>query len=58
MSRTRKGRKGLGAEIWSKRPPVKVKGAQPGPYAKRLTHRAERREAKEVIKEQTKCSPS
>ena len=48
MSRTRKGSKGPGYEFWSKRP---GKGRMSsGPYAKLLTHRAERQEGKEEVR--------
>ena len=40
MSRTRKGAKGPGWEVWSRRP---AKTTSPGRETKRLTHRAERR---------------
>lgn len=45
MSRTIRGRKGPGAEYWSKRPHNKY-GQQPGPVAKRATHRTERQQGK------------
>lgn len=50
MSRSRKGSKGIGAEYWSKRPISNKHGAIPGKETKRLTHRAERREAKKQAK--------
>ena len=49
MSRTRKGSKGPGYEYWSKRP---MAGMNPGAETKRMTHKLERIEAKDQIKEQ------
>lgn len=49
MSRTQKGTKGIGAEYWSKRPGSNKCGSTPGKASKRLTHRAERREAKKMF---------
>lgn len=50
MSRSIKGKKGSGYEYWSRRP-LKLKFGDPGKLAKKLTHRAERREGKEQVKE-------
>ena len=54
MSKTNKGSKGPGYDYGSARP---VKSARkvggwhsPGPYTKKLTHRAERRQAVQVVK--------
>ena len=44
MSRTRKGSKSPGYEYWSRRPFNKF-GGMTGKYAKRRTHKAERRQA-------------
>lgn len=52
MSRTRKGKKGPGSEYWGKRPLSNKHGASPGKATKKLTHRLERLESKEKIKEQ------
>lgn len=55
MSKTEKGGKRPGYEYWSRRP---FAGWAPGSKTKRLTHKAERAEAKEVIKEQlADCEP-
>ena len=45
MSRTRKGAKGPGWEIWSSRHP-KLNGGRPGRKNKKLTTRYERRTAR------------
>jgi hypothetical protein len=52
MSRTRKGSKGPGYEYWGKRPGT-LKGwcYSPGKKAKKLTHRAERREGKKIVED-------
>lgn len=50
MSRTRRGTKGPGHELWSPRPPNQH-GAVPGRKTKDTTHRAERREAKQDIRQ-------
>jgi len=47
MSRTIKGTKGAGYEYWSRRP-CKQRFPSPGPVAKRLTHRAERRQGRKI----------
>lgn len=53
MSRTKKGRKGPGHDYGSARPTKSATSAggwpSPGPYTKRLTHRAERRVAAQVV---------
>ncbi len=49
MSRSQKGSKGPGYEYWSRRP---MAGMNPGAETKRLTHKLERLEAKDEIKEQ------
>ena len=46
MSRTKKGKKPMGYEYWSRRPGSNRHGSGPGPEAKRFTHRAERRQGK------------
>ena len=51
MSRTRHGSKGPGHEFWSRRPGSNRNGCNPGPFAKKVTHRAERRRAEEAIAE-------
>lgn len=50
MSRTRKGGKGSGHEYWSRRP---FKGviADPGRVTKKITHKMERAQAKQALKE-------
>ncbi len=52
MSRTKKGKKGVGYEYWGKRPISRNHGAVPGKATKKLTHRLERIEAKKKIKEE------
>jgi hypothetical protein len=47
MSRTKKGAKGPGHEYWSRRP-AKVKYPSPGRETKTITHRQERRAAKQA----------
>jgi hypothetical protein len=55
MSRTKKGRKKPHTELWSKRASkAGVVGHYPGPFAKSVTHRMERIEAKQVVEEQKK----
>ena len=55
MSRSIKGKKGIGYEYWSKRPLSNKHGASPGKETKVTTHKLERRvEKKKAIKEQTK----
>lgn len=50
MSRTKKGSKGLGWECWSRRPHAgKICGRRSNAFAKRLTHKAERREGKQEV---------
>lgn len=49
MSRTIKGSKGPGYDYWGRRP---GKSTIPGSFAKRLTHRAERRCGIKLIHEQ------
>lgn len=49
MSRTRRGKKCLSHEYWSRRYPRPL---DPGREAKRLTKRHERRQAEEQIEEQ------
>ncbi len=46
MSRTKKGKRGVGDEYWGKRPVSNKHGAPPGRYTKTRTHRLERIEAK------------
>lgn len=48
MSRTKKGKRPIGYEYWSKRPISNKHGAVPGKETKRQTHRAERRQAKKL----------
>lgn len=48
MSRTIKGSKGSGYEYWSRRP-CKSKFPEPGPFNKKLTHKAERRNARKGL---------
>lgn len=50
MSRTKKGGKAPGFEYWSKRP-CKGGGGCPGKQTKTLTHRAERRQGKDEVKD-------
>jgi len=51
MSRTIKGHKGPGYDFWSRRPPNT--GCQGyGPFAKKVTHRKERRINKRIAREQ------
>jgi len=45
MSRTKRGAKGSGYEYWSRRP-YNRHGGLIGPFTKRMTHKAERREGK------------
>lgn len=53
MSRTKKGGKGPGYEFWSKRPGKGEYGGTDGSkYGKKLTHKAERREGKDVTKKE------
>ncbi len=51
MARTKKGKKSPGYEYWSRRPGSNKHGNGPGKFAKRVTHRAERREAKKKSKD-------
>lgn len=44
MSRTKKGSKGGGYEYWSRRPNKGHSQWHPGKKAKKITHRAERRQ--------------
>ena len=53
MARTTKGSKGPGHDYWSRRP---MSGSAPGKETKRLTHKLERIEAKDQIKEQLEIS--
>lgn len=50
MSRTFKGKKGVGYEYWSRRPCNK-NGGNPGKYTKKRTHKLERIENKKLEKE-------
>lgn len=50
MSRTVKGGKGPGFEYWGKRPPTGHHG--PGAKGKRVTHKAERQQGKQAIREE------
>lgn len=52
MSRTKKDKKGIGFEYWSKRPMSNRHGGIPGKDTKKRTHRLERLEAKKDIKKQ------
>lgn len=52
MARTKKGSKGVGYEYWGKRPGTSKSGGHPGKEAKKVTHRAERREAEELIRKE------
>lgn len=52
MSRTHTSTKAPGYEYWSKRPYSRNHGANPGKVSKRLTHRAERNEAKAEVRKQ------
>ena len=52
MSRTKHGHKRLGYEYWSRRPGIKM--ASPSSFAKRLTHRLERRHARRAINQEIK----
>lgn len=47
MSRTNKGSKPPGFEYWSKRP-FNKHGGSTGKYAKKRTHKAERKEGKDI----------
>lgn len=47
MSRTKKGKKGVGYEYWSRR----SKYREPGRWSKTMTHRAERRQGKREVNE-------
>jgi len=49
MSRTKKGKKAVGYDYWSKRPTPSM---TPGRPAKTMTHRRERIEGKNEIKKQ------
>lgn len=49
MSRTKKGKRPVGYEYWSKRPVSRNCGASPGRVSKTRTHRLERLEAKKEI---------
>ena len=51
MSRTKRGSKGPGYDYWSRRPYSTSYGY--GPEIKKLCHRAERRQNKKIIKEDT-----
>lgn len=51
MSRTKKGSKAPGWEIWSKRP---MTGSAPGRWAKTMTHRIERRKDEEKLRHELK----
>ena len=53
MSRTRKGKRPIGYEYWSRRPLSNRGGANPGKTTMKLTHRLERAEAKRIIKQET-----
>lgn len=51
MSRTIKGKKGCGYDFWSRRPPNSgVQGY--GPFAKKVTHRKERRLNSRIVKKE------
>lgn len=50
MSRTRRGSKGPGYEFWSPRPPNR-RGATPDHKTKVMTHRLERRVAKQDLRQ-------
>lgn len=50
MSRTKKGRKGLGYEYWSARPGNRH-GGPANKFTKRLTHRIERQQGKKAADE-------
>lgn len=52
MARTKKGSKGVGYEYWGKRPLARNHGASPGRLTKTATHRAERREADELLRKE------
>ena len=54
MSRTQRGNKGPGYEYWSRRPLARKFGCPPGRGVKRETHKLERLEAKEEIRERLK----
>lgn len=55
MSDTNRGEKGPGYDYWSRRHPAN--GIMPtGKFAKHITHKRERREAKKEINEQTRFS--
>lgn len=54
MSRTKKGKRSLGSEYWTRRPLSNCHGASPGKWTKTKTHRYERIEAKDEIKRQMK----
>jgi len=49
MSRTKKGKKAIGYEYWSKRPGSNKCGAVPGKETKKRTHRSERKQGKNEI---------
>lgn len=52
MARTKRGQKGPGWELWSRRPGIKY--GPPGRYAKKVTLRAERRISKNEIHKELK----
>ena len=51
MSRTKKGSKGSGWEIWSRRADSKCSGFANGWWSKRVTSKYERRKAKKDVKQ-------
>ena len=51
MSRTKKGKKAIGYEYWSKRPASNKGGATPSKYTKKRTHKLERIENKKKTEE-------
>lgn len=50
MSRTTRGGKSPGYEFWTKRPGNRY-GASPGSFTKKTTHRAERQQGKQHVRE-------
>lgn len=55
MSRTKKGAKPPGYDFWSRRP---HSGNGFGPVVKNFTHRVERQQAKDQIRQQLKEKPN
>lgn len=52
MSRTKKGEKPPGFDIWSKRPGTNKSSSLPSKEGKKRTHRLERLEDKKIVKKE------